>query len=1014
MLAVLMALAFVVPVAHAVAPVLITQSTDESKLVTLSGNTRPEAMAKQNDRGRVADSYPMQHLMLQLKRSAEQERELQQLIDALTDSSAPNYHRWLTAKEFGERFGLAEQDLDTITRWLKSYGLQVNVVYENGLLIDFSGTAGQVREAFHTEIHKLNVGGEKHVANASDPRIPAAIATAVSGIVSLHDFKPHAMYKRKADYTYTDNGGQTIYAVVPADLATIYNMNPLFNAKPTPITGKGQTIVLLEDSNVYSTSDWSSFRSAFGLSSYTSGSFTQIHPEPSSGPHNCINPDTNPDEFEATLDVEYASAAAPDAAIELASCSDTSTFGGLIALQNLLNASSAPPAVMSMSYGECEAYSGSALNAAFYAAYQQAVTEGVSMYVSSGDTGAALCSSNYPQWAVTGIGVSGFASTPYNVAVGGTDFGDTFAGTNGNYWSNTNTSTYGSALSYIPEIPWNDSCASQLRAQYFDGNDFTYGDNGFCDGSGLGEDFWDLGAGSGGPSGCATGQPAQPGIVGGTCTGYPKPSWQSLVGVPNDGVRDLPDVSLFAANGDWLHFYPVCFTDTSSGGSPCSQAPDYWPGAGGTSFASPLMAGIQALINQKTGERQGNPNPTLYKLAAAEYGTSGNNSCNSDPLGAAPSSACVFYDVTTGDIDLPCQYIDCYWPNEDESSPSDPTLGVLSTSNNVYDPAYVATTGWDFATGIGSVNVTNLVDSWPEPAPGFTLAANPNALTIIHGNSATSAIAVILQGGFGGNVNLSVTGLPTGVTAAFSPNPATTSSTLTVSVSATAPPATATLTITGTSGKLTSTATLSLTVTAGNPTFTLSATAGAVTVVQGAGSGTSTISITSENGFTGQVSLSVSGLPKGVTASISGNPASSSSVVTFAASETAKVGTATVTITGASGALTAYTTLALTVQPLGNFSLTAAPKMLEIARGASATSTITVVPKDGFDHIVALVASGLPKGVTAAISPGSTAASGTLTLTVANSALVGEQDITITGVYGLLSHETFVALKITK
>ena len=164
-------------------PVLITQDVDESKLVTLGGNTRPEAKAKY-DRGRVDDNLLMEHLLLLLKRSPEQERELGKSIDDLHDLSSPNFHRWLTAKEFGERFGVAEQDRDTIKNWLQSHGLKVNVDYTNGLLIDFSGTAGQVRDTFHTEIHNLKVKGVKHIANMSDPQIPAALAPAVAGVVS--------------------------------------------------------------------------------------------------------------------------------------------------------------------------------------------------------------------------------------------------------------------------------------------------------------------------------------------------------------------------------------------------------------------------------------------------------------------------------------------------------------------------------------------------------------------------------------------------------------------------------------------------------------------------------------------------------------------------------------------------------------------------------------------------------------------------------------------------------------
>ncbi len=211
---------------------LVTQKIDENKRVLLSGNKRPEANAG-NDRGAVAEDFQVDHMLLQLKRPAEQEQALQEFIDEQQTEGSPNFHRWITAQEFGERFGLAKQDLDAITNWLQTHGFKVNVVYSSGMVIDFSGTARQVREAFQTEIHHLEVKGEKHVANMSDPQIPAAFAPAVSGIVSLHDFRPRAMYKMhqpKGQYTFPDGFGGNSYAVVPADLATIYNLNPLFSA----------------------------------------------------------------------------------------------------------------------------------------------------------------------------------------------------------------------------------------------------------------------------------------------------------------------------------------------------------------------------------------------------------------------------------------------------------------------------------------------------------------------------------------------------------------------------------------------------------------------------------------------------------------------------------------------------------------------------------------------------------------------------------------------------------------
>jgi subtilase family serine protease len=1003
-------LAFIiVPQAQAGSSV-ITQSLDESKLVALAGNTRPEINARY-DRGPVPDYFPMEHMLLQLKRSPEQERELENFIQDLHNPSSPRFHHWLTARQFGKSFGRAQPDLQNITRWLESHGFTVNVVYDNGMLIDFSGTAVQVQQAFHTQIHRLDVEGEKHIANVSDPQIPAALAPAIAGIVSLNDFRPRPMYKSKADYTYTGSNGE-VYAVVPSDLATIYNMNPLFKAG---ITGKGQTIVLIEDSDIYSTSDWTTFRSVFGLSSYTSGSLQQVHPAPASGPNNCIDPkvNSNGDDFEATLDVEYASASAPSAAIELASCASTSTWGGLIALQNVLNSSSVPPALVSISYGSCEALAGAGQNAAFNAAYQQAVTEGVSVFVSSGDDGAAGCTGDY-YWSVFGVGVSGFASTPYNVSVGGTDFGDTYAGTNSTYWSSTNNSAYGSALSYIPEIPWNDSCASSLLASFY-GYSLTYGDKGFCY-SATGENFWDITAGSGGPSACASGQPAQPGVVGGKCAGYPKPSWQSLVGVPNDGVRDIPDVSLFAANGLWGHYYPVCLSDPSWGYN-CASTPDTWAGGGGTSFASPIMAGIQALVNQKTGDRQGNPNPVYYSLAAKEFGTSGSSSCNST-IGNQVANSCTFYDVTLGDNDVDCQTFDCYWPNASESSPTDPTVGSLTTdpTNNTFEDAYPATVGWDFATGIGSVNAANLVNKWPVSSPNFTLAASPYNLNLIQDYSVTSTITIIPQGHFSGSVKLSVSGLPNGVTASFSPSSATSTSTLTLNATDNATPGTVTLTVTGTSGSLSATTPVTVTIIR-NERFTLSAAPSAVTAPQGA-TGTTSITITPVDGFSGNVALSASGLPAGVTATFSPNPATNSSTVSFTAAQKVKAGTSTITITGTStvpsGTATASTTITLTVTPLGTFTIAATPTKLSIARGSSGTATITIASKNGFDQNVNLYATGLPKGVTASFSQNPAASTSTLTLTASPSAKTGASDIAITGIYGALSREVFIMLDVTK
>ena len=694
----------------------VTQAVDESNLITLSGNTRPEATST-NDRGPVSSDFPLEHMLLQLQPSPARQEALDAFVSRLHDPVSADYHHWINADEYGRRFGLAQDDMDTITYWLESHGFTVSA-YPNRLLIDFSGTAGQVRDAFHTEIHSLDVNGTPHIANMSDPKIPASLAPAIIGIVSLHDFRPHSMYRRPtANYTFPSSSRGTYYGVVPGDMEKIYNLDSAFAAG---YTGKGQTIVLLEDTDLYAASDWTTFRKVFGLANYTFGSLTTIHPAPKSGTNNCADPGVNGADPEAALDVEWASAAAPNAAIVLASCADMPpTFGGLIALENLINGSGKPPAIVSISYGESETINGVAGNAAFKNAYEQATAEGVSVFVAAGDEGAAL---NDPDayFAVHGINVNAFASTPYNVAVGGTDFGDKYAGTQSTYWNADNSSTYESAKSYIPEIPWNDTCGSVLLMNYYAyGSTITttYGLDGFCQ-SNVGSNFLDTIAGSGGPSGCATGTTSSPysGVVSGTCKGWPKPSWQSVLGNPYDKVRDLPDVSLFAGNGVWNHLYFFCDSDPNYSYYPCTAPPDYWLAGGGTSFAAPIWAGFQALVNEKTGKRWGNPNPVYYQLARAEYGTLGEPACNST-LGTDAASTCTFYDVTLGDNDLVCSLdlvnlvltpYDCLMSNA-------PYYGVLSLSNDAYEPAYPATTGWDFATGIGTVNVNNLLKNWPTP-----------------------------------------------------------------------------------------------------------------------------------------------------------------------------------------------------------------------------------------------------------------------------------------------------------
>ena len=673
----------------------IVTSVNESDLVQLTGNTHPLALSK-FDQGAVADSLRMEHLFVVLRRSPKQEQALERLAAELQNPHSVNYHKWLTADELGRKFGPSREDIDAVVRWLNSHGLQVNLVHKSGMTIDVSGTAGQVSNAFHTEIHRYNVNGEQHIANASDPRIPAALAPVVVGVVSLNDFLPKPLMKKpRSNFSFPCTGcpdgfnNTQQYDEAPPDFATIYNVAPLYTGTK-PITGKGQTVAVLEVTDIQAR-DVATFRTAFGLSSY-SGTFKQIHPGPG-----CADPGKNGAEGEAALDAEWSGAVAPDADGEVASCANTATnFGAFIAAQNLLDTSSPPP-IMSLSYLECEADIGPGPNGNGFvnALWQQAAVEGVSVFVAAGDGSAAGCDDfDTAPYAVGGIAVNGLASTPYNFASGGTDFADTANGTNSTYWTATNSATGESAKSYIPEMPWDDSCASSVFFTYVGYPDGVS----FCNSS-IGMGFLDIVGGSGGPS-----------FV------YAKPYWQAPVyGVPADGKRDLPDASLFASNAFWSHAIILCMSDKEEGGVPCDYSKPldvFYNSAGGTSFTAPQFASIQALINQKAGGPQGNPAPIYYDLAASEYGsrtnpnTSALSKCNSND-GNKVGRSCIFHDVTRGNNDVPCYGTNnCFLPAGEQ-------FGVLSVSDTSLQVAYPTHPGWDFATGLGSPNVTNLVNNWP-------------------------------------------------------------------------------------------------------------------------------------------------------------------------------------------------------------------------------------------------------------------------------------------------------------
>jgi hypothetical protein len=714
-------------------PARITQAIDETQLVRLKGNVHPLARPE-FDQGAVPDSVPMNRMLLLLQRSPEQEAALQQLMAEQQAKDSPNFHKWLTPQQFGAQFGPADADIQTVTDWLTSQGFQGIKVAAGKTVIEFSGTAGQVRSAFQTEIHHYLVNGQMRQANIADPQIPAALTPVVAGIVSLHNFPRKSMIHRRAGtlsgrkeniskplFTTTSGcgsgGSQPCYVVGPADFAKIYNVpNGINGTPPTPpglLDGTGVTIALVADSNI-NPQDVIDFRALFGLPPTFTASNVILN-----GP----DPGLNGDEGEADLDAQTAGMVAPGATINLVVSEDTLTAAGIdLSALYIINNNLAP--IMSESFGICEPALGTGGNAFYSAIWEEAAAQGISAMVSAGDNGSAGCDDFTTQTtAINGLAVSGIASTPFNVAVGGTDFDD--VGTQTNFWNPSTgnaAATRESAKGYIPEIPWNDSCAAGATSANL---------NTICATAN------NIVAASGGQSSIYTKTQAP---------------WQNVV-TPSDGVRDLPDVSLFASDGQNSDsFYLFCEADLISAGSPPSCAPDAqghfsFFGAGGTSASSPAFAGIMALIvQQQTLARQGNPNPMLYKIAQSETFSS----CNSTTMPLTGSPTCVFYDVTKGNNSVPCSggsTTNC-------SSQTTGTNGVLVTASGSTTPAFTTGTGYDLATGLGTVNVTNLAAAWKTTVTALTptntattINGGTSLVTITHGQSVSLSAKVTSASG---------------------------------------------------------------------------------------------------------------------------------------------------------------------------------------------------------------------------------------------------------------------------
>jgi len=697
------------PAAQAAAiPARITQAIDETQLVRLKGNVHPLART-QSDQGLVSDATPMKRMMLVLQRSPEQQAALSKLMEEQLSKDSPNFHKWLTPEQFGKQFGPADADIQSISDWLRRQGFQQIKVGAGRTAIEFSGNVGQVRNAFHTEIHRFNVNGEARQSNVSDPQIPAALTPVVSGVLTLHNFPRKSLRHHAGVFTRTADGrvepqftGSTgqFFAVGPADFAKIYNI-------PASLDGTGQTIAIVGDSNI-NPQDVTDFRTLFSL--------------PTNPPNIILNgpdPGLNADEGEAALDVQVSGMVAPKATIDFVVSEDTLTALGIdLSAFYIIDNNIAP--VVSESFGACESGLGAAGNAFFNTLWEQAAAQGITVFVAAGDPGSAGCDDfNNSTTASLGLAVSGFASTPFNVAVGGTDFDD--VGTQSNFWlvpPAPNGPGKESALGYIHEVPWNDSCAATATSATL---------NTVCVNP-TPASLLNIAGGSGGPSSV-----------------YQKPPWQSGI-IPNgiaagDNHRYIPDVSLFSSDGALSKsFYVVCQADAlSAGSSPSCAATGSFSflGAGGTSASSPAFAGIMALINQNNGP-QGNANPVFYKIAA----TAG-QSCNSSNTPLTGSATCSFYDITKGNNSVPC-----VGKSPNCSSSTAGTNGVLVSPASATTPAWTTAAGYDLATGLGSVNVTNLNTQWPLAVGSFhstttSLTLNGGAaINITHGTAVTAKVTV--------------------------------------------------------------------------------------------------------------------------------------------------------------------------------------------------------------------------------------------------------------------------------
>jgi trimeric autotransporter adhesin len=705
----------------------ITTPVNESSLVTLTGNVSSRARAE-FDLGAASPSTQLSHVRLMLSRSSAQEAALNRYLADLQDKSSPNYHKWLTPAQFGKLYGPADSDIAAIVSWLQSQGLRVDGVSSGRTNIAFSGSIAQIERALHTSIHSYQANGEQFFSNNSNPKIPAALAGVVSGVARLNTIRPRpqhvvnrlgkydpATHRMKAAQPFqprrpraqmSTGSGTTddpyLLFMVPGDAATIYDTPNSLNAAfttGTSITGSGVTIGVGGDA-VIQASTVANYRNRF-LGDSNQPIITNVD-----------NTTSTTDTDEAYIDTELAGGLAPGATIHFYTASTLD-----IAIEQMLADNSVD--IFSLSFGECELQLTTAENALISSWWQQAATQGIAVTVATGDNGSAGCDNNSTETAATsGLAVSGYASTPYNIAVGGTDLIGLFDQSTFSTYvllptdpnANAAATLYRTALQYIPESTWNDSTSVDTT---WDANvPFTDPKTGANN----------INAGSGGASTCSTNTSTDAAI--GTCTGgYGKPAWQTGIGVPADAVRDIPDISLMSGGGGDNASWLVCTDDVGQNSAmppvnvtaDCTDQSDkqfYFFGFGGTSTASPAFAGILALVQNACSL------PSSTTCSAGRLGQAAKQLYDLYNGGGAGS----FNDITVGNNSVLCA----------SGTSSD---CVLNSQGNFFLNDYDSTAGYDLATGLGSVDVTKLINFW-----GSAAGDSPVTVTVTPASSTVDTI----------------------------------------------------------------------------------------------------------------------------------------------------------------------------------------------------------------------------------------------------------------------------------